>query len=64
SAKYETRQKHDRAKLDSMIAYAQSALCRWHLIMRQFGESIDANACGDCDNCRRNRSRQQLPAAS
>jgi ATP-dependent DNA helicase RecQ len=62
--RYQARQKNDRDKLDAMIAYAQSALCRWHLILRQFGESIDGDACGDCDNCRRNRSRQQLPAAS
>ena len=64
AARYEERQKNDRDKLDSMIAYAQSALCRWQLILRQFGETIDGDACGDCDNCRRNRSRQQLPAAS
>jgi ATP-dependent DNA helicase RecQ len=64
AARYEERQRHDREKLDSMIAYAQSALCRWHLILRQFGEAIDGDACGDCDNCRRNQSRQQLPAAS
>jgi len=64
AARYEERQKNDREKLDSMIAYAQSALCRWQLILRQFGESIDEDACGDCDNCRRAQSRQQLPAAS
>ena len=64
AARYEARQSADRDKLDSMIAYAQSALCRWHLILRQFGESIDGEACGDCDNCRRNASRQTLPAAS
>jgi ATP-dependent DNA helicase RecQ len=64
AARYEERQKNDRDKLDSMIAYAQSALCRWQLILRQFGESIDGDACGDCDNCRRNQSRQQLAAAS
>jgi ATP-dependent DNA helicase RecQ len=64
AARYEARQASDREKLDAMIAYAQSALCRWHLILRQFGESIEGDACGDCDNCRRNRSRQQLPAAS
>jgi ATP-dependent DNA helicase RecQ len=64
AARYEERQRNDRDKLDSMIAYAQSALCRWHLILRQFGESIDGDACGDCDNCRRNQSRQPLAAAS
>ena len=64
SARYEARQASDRGKLDAMIAYAQSALCRWQLILRQFGESLGEGDCGDCDNCRRNSSRQQLPAAS
>jgi len=62
--RYDTRKQRDREKLDNMIAYAQSALCRWRLILRQFGESIDGDACGDCDNCRRGTSPQQLPAAS
>jgi ATP-dependent DNA helicase RecQ len=64
AARYEARMQRDRDKLDAMIAYAQSALCRWQLILRQFDESIDGEACGDCDNCRRNQSREQLPAAS
>ena len=58
------RQQHERDKLNTMIAYAQSALCRWHLIMREFGESIDGEACGACDNCRKNRARVDLAAAS
>lgn len=58
------RQPHERDKLNTMIAYAQSALCRWHLILREFGESVDEDACGDCDNCRRNRQRGELAAAS
>jgi len=56
------RQPHERDKLNTMIAYAQSALCRWSLILRQFDESLDA--CGDCDNCRRNAARGELLAAS
>ena len=64
AATYEARKHRDRDKLDNMIAYAQSALCRWQLILRQFGESIDGDACGDCDNCRKAASREQLPAAS
>ena len=58
------RQPREREKLNVMIAYAQSALCRWLLILREFGESIDDDACGGCDNCRRRDARQQLPAAS
>ncbi len=61
---YEARKDRDREKLDTMIAYAQSALCRWQLILRQFDETLDGEACGDCDNCRRSESRQQLAPAS
>jgi ATP-dependent DNA helicase RecQ len=64
SKTYDARKHHDREKLDNMIAYAQSALCRWQLILRQFGETIDGDACGACDNCKRAASRQHLPAAS
>jgi ATP-dependent DNA helicase RecQ len=58
------RQERERDKLNTMIAYAQSALCRWHLILREFSEAIAGDACGDCDNCRRNTARELLPAAS
>ena len=44
AATYDKRQTHDRAKLDAMIAYAQSALCRWHLILRAFGRA-DRGRC-------------------
>ena len=75
SETYDARKNRDREKLDNMIAYAQSALCRWQLILRQFDESIDGDACGDCDNCRKAHlrsesfggqaaSREQLPVAS
>lgn len=58
------RQQHERDKLNAMIAYAQSALCRWRLILREFGEALAGDACGECDNCRRSRERIGLPAAS
>jgi ATP-dependent DNA helicase RecQ len=64
AAAYEARQRRDRDKLDEMIAYAQSALCRWHLILRAFGESLDGESCGDCDNCRHDAARTPLAAAS
>jgi ATP-dependent DNA helicase RecQ len=58
------RQQRERDKLNTMIAYGQSALCRWHLILREFNESIDGDRCGECDNCRRHAAGQQLPVAS
>ena len=53
---FEAKRQGDHDKLDSMIAYAQSALCRWQLILREFGEHISVESgevCGACDNCRR-----------
>jgi ATP-dependent DNA helicase RecQ len=64
---FEARRQADRAKLDTMVAYAQSAICRWHLIMREFGETLPvemAELCGECDNCRRQAAGAELPAAS
>lgn len=47
---YQARQEHDKAALESMIAYAQSGACRWQTLMRYFGEAEFAE-CGLCDNC-------------
>jgi len=49
---YATRRDGDRAKLDSMSGYAQSALCRWKLLLQHFGEAEGFEKCGTCDNCR------------
>ena len=58
------RQQHERDKLNVMIAYAQSAMCRWHLILREFSESMEGDGCGDCDSCRRSKQRSELAIAS
>ena len=60
--RYEARQERDRTKLDRMVAYAQSALCRWRHLLEAFGEVAD-DECGHCDNCRRAVHRQVLQAA-
>ena len=52
SQEYVGRRDADRAKLDSMSTYAQSALCRWKLLLEHFGEAEGFEACGSCDNCR------------
>ena len=52
SQEYLGRREADRAKLDSMSSYAQSALCRWKLLLQHFGEAECFDACGSCDNCR------------
>ena len=48
---YEQRQDGDRAKLERMAQYAQSAMCRWKLLLEYFGEAEDFDRCGACDNC-------------
>jgi ATP-dependent DNA helicase RecQ len=48
---YQSRQEADRAKLESMSGYAQSALCRWKLLLENFGEGDGFERCGSCDNC-------------
>ena len=48
---YQTRQDADRVKLESMSSYAQSALCRWKLLLDNFAEGEGFEKCGTCDNC-------------
>ena len=52
------RRKQDRARLDSMIAYANSGRCRWQVILEYFGDPAAGDACGTCDNCRTAAQRQ------
>ena len=51
AAEYAGRQDADREKLERMAAYAQSAQCRWKLILDYFGEVESVERCGTCDNC-------------
>jgi ATP-dependent DNA helicase RecQ len=41
----------DRQKLERMMQYGQSAMCRWRLLHDYFGEAIETERCGNCDNC-------------
>jgi ATP-dependent DNA helicase RecQ len=52
SRRYAARQESDRTKLERMAQYAQSATCRWKLLLDYFGEGEDFERCGECDNCR------------
>jgi superfamily II DNA helicase RecQ len=51
TAEYSARQEADRGKLERMTQYAQSAACRWKLLLDNFGEADDFERCGTCDNC-------------
>ena len=49
---YEERRVQDRAKLQAMVSYCQSAQCRTRFILEYFGEQVDADwVCGNCDAC-------------
>ena len=48
---YAARQEADRAKLERMAQYAQSAACRWKVLLDYFAEGDAFERCGICDNC-------------
>jgi ATP-dependent DNA helicase RecQ len=50
---YAARSDADRTKLERMAQYAQSAACRWKLLLEYFGESDGSDRCGTCDTCTR-----------
>ena len=47
----------DDAKLETMIRFANSPMCRQSFILRYFGET-EATACGRCDRCQQNKNAQ------
>jgi ATP-dependent DNA helicase RecQ len=59
---YEARRQRDQAKLEQMVIYAQTALCRTALLLEALGEPATATACGTCDNCRGTAIRAEAVA--
>jgi ATP-dependent DNA helicase RecQ len=51
SAQYEEKAERDRRKLEQMMLYGQSPLCRWKLLHDYFNEPFPDERCGHCDNC-------------
>jgi ATP-dependent DNA helicase RecQ len=49
---YDAKARHDADKLQRMVSYAQTALCRWKLLLASLDEPPSWVACGLCDNCR------------
>jgi ATP-dependent DNA helicase RecQ len=49
---YAERKDADRSKLERMTSFAQSAMCRWKLLLDYFNEADGFERCGGCDNCR------------
>jgi ATP-dependent DNA helicase RecQ len=48
---YGRKSEADREKLERMIFYAQSAFCRWKVLLEYFEGAEDFDRCGACDNC-------------
>ncbi len=46
----EERKRLERRKLDSLLGYCESTVCRRHLLLAGFGE-VYGRDCGNCDNC-------------
>ena len=50
--RYADRAEHDREKLDRMVFYAQTGLCRWRVLLEYFDEELPSGErCNICDNC-------------
>jgi len=56
AGRYEEKRREDRARLDAMIRYATSTLCRTRILLAYFGDQ-DEEDCGRCDNCVRREAR-------
>jgi ATP-dependent DNA helicase RecQ len=46
----DARKRIERAKLDSLLSYAEATQCRRELLLSAFGENFHG-PCGNCDNC-------------
>jgi ATP-dependent DNA helicase RecQ len=47
---YDERRRRDQTKLEQMVVYAQTALCRTAVLLEALGET-GVDRCGTCDNC-------------
>jgi ATP-dependent DNA helicase RecQ len=50
---YEERHQKEVERLDRMVMYGQTALCRWNVLLEYFGEKSPQERCGHCDGCER-----------
>jgi ATP-dependent DNA helicase RecQ len=50
AASYDERRQRDQAKLEQIVVYAQTALCRTAALLDALGET-GVERCGTCDNC-------------
>ena len=45
------RRARNREKLERVMLYGQSAAFHWRLLHDYFGEEMQGEQCGTCDNC-------------
>ena len=60
---YDERRQRDHTKLEQMVIYAQTALCRTRLLLAALGEEPAWEQCNACDNCRGAATRPVAMAA-
>ncbi len=48
---------HELAKLDQVMAYATTEVCRRSFLLNYFGESLKGDQCGACDLCKTHDTR-------
>ena len=48
---YEQRRQKDREKLEQMVVYGQTALCRTRFLVEALGDPVPWERCDICDNC-------------
>jgi ATP-dependent DNA helicase RecQ len=51
SRRSEEKVNKDKEKLERVMQYGQSAMCRWRLLHDYFEEEMEDERCGNCDNC-------------
>ena len=51
SSASDERKRVERSKMESLLAYAETTVCRRRTLLAAFGEDYGAPACGNCDNC-------------
>jgi ATP-dependent DNA helicase RecQ len=61
AAAYEQRRQRDQEKLEQMVIYAQTSLCRTAMLLQALGESTP-DRCETCDNCRGTALRGEAAA--
>ncbi|MEW6057070.1 MAG: ATP-dependent DNA helicase RecQ [Bdellovibrionota bacterium] len=60
---WEIRKTEDQARLDEVVRYVRSHLCRWYYLLRYFGEDLQ-EPCGYCDNCRKQLEKPVTSAST